>query len=160
METSLVQKKLEKVKLTVLGKGMVGKSSLTYRFINYNTPKGHDPTIEDKYKIVIEVNGTSSEIEILDTAGQDDYQTMLDMWINFGQGFLLVFAVNDRESFDWLTKRRDRILKIKKGSCPIVLVGNKCDLENERVVSETEGKELAKSWGVSYIETSAIVYLT
>jgi small GTP-binding protein len=158
METNLVDKRLEKIKLTVLGKGMCGKSSLIYRFINYNTPKGHDPTIEDKYKIFIEVKGTSCELEILDTAGQDDYQTMLDMWINFGQGFLLVYAINDRESFDWLNKRRDRILKIKKGSCPIVMVGNKCDLEEERVVSEEEGKELAKQWGALFIETSAIVY--
>lgn len=41
---------------------MVGKSSLTYRFINYNTPKDHDPTIEDKYKTVFDIAGTSCEI--------------------------------------------------------------------------------------------------
>ena len=97
-------------------------------------------------------------IEILDTAGQDDYQGMLDMWIGFGEGFLLVYAVNDKESFEVLGKKRERILKLKKGqSCPIILVGNKCDLERERVISESEAKELAKSWGAGYIETSATV---
>ncbi len=81
------------------------------------------------------------------------------MWINFGEGFLLVFAVNDRESFECLEKKRDRILKLKKGqTCPIVLVGNKCDLdEKERKVKESEGKELAKNWSADYIETSAVV---
>lgn len=97
----------------------------------------------------------------MDTAGQDDYQGMLDMWINFGEGFLLVFAVNDRESFECLEKKRDRILKLKKGeNCPIVLVGNKCDLEKERVITEVEARELAKSWNAGYIETSATVSLS
>lgn len=93
----------------------------------------------------------------MDTAGQDDYQTMLDMWISFGEGFLLVFAVNDRESFESLSQRRDRILKIKKGEyCPIMIVGNKCDLP-KRTVTKNEAEELAKSWNTMYIETSAIV---
>jgi GTPase SAR1 family protein len=84
---------------------------------------------------------------------------MLDMWINFGEGFLLVFAINDYESFECLEKKRDRILKLKKGqNCPIVLVGNKCDLESERVISQNDAKELARQWNAGYIETSATVY--
>jgi small GTP-binding protein len=139
---------------------MVGKSSITYRFINYNTPTEHDATLEDKYKVYQEINGVPHEIEIMDTAGQDDYQGMLDSWIQFAEGFLLVFAINDRDSFDALTKRRDRILKLKKGTnCPIVIVGNKCDLEKERKVPESEAKDLAKQWNAQYIETSAVVSL-
>jgi GTPase KRas protein len=96
----------------------------------------------------------------LDTAGQDDYQGMLDMWINYSEGFLLVFAINDKESYECLERKRDRILKMKKGqNCPIILVGNKCDLDRERVVTESEAKELAKQWGAGYIETSAIVII-
>lgn len=95
----------------------------------------------------------------MDTAGQDDYQGMLDSWINFAEGFLLVFAVNDKDSLDSLVKRRDRILKLKKGlNSPIVLVGNKCDLiGEERKVSNEEANELARQWGAKYIETSATV---
>ena len=153
----LENSKFKQIKLSVLGRGNVGKSSLTYKYINYNTPGVHDPTIEDKYKTVAEIDGQSCEIDILDTAGQDDYQTMLDNWINYGQGFLLVFAVNDKESLNRLEKLRERILKIKKDNCPIVIVGNKCDLIEERVISESEAKELAKIWGANYIETSAMV---
>ena len=94
----------------------------------------------------------------MDTAGQDDYQGMLDSWINFAEGFLLVFAINDKDSFESLVTRRDRILKLKKGhNCPIVLVGNKCDLEKERTVSQEEATEVARQWNAKYIETSAAV---
>ena len=94
----------------------------------------------------------------MDTAGQDDYQGMLDSWINFAEGFLLVFAINDKDSFESLVRRRDRILKLKKGqNCPIVLVGNKCDLEKERRVSQEEANDIARQWNAKYIETSASV---
>lgn len=144
------------IKITVLGKGVVGKSSLTYRFINYNAPQEHDPTIEDRYKCSVNINGVDNDVEILDTAGEEDYQNMIDMWINFGDGFLLVFAINDYESFEILKKKQERILKAKHGDpCPILLAGNKSDLESERKVPADEAKKLASSWGAEYIETSA-----
>ena len=134
----------------------MGKSSLTYRFINYDAPQEHDPTIEDRYKSKTTIEDQEYDIEILDTAGEEDYQNMMDMWINFGEGFLLVFAINDSESFKLLPKKRERILKTKLGEkCPIMLVGNKQDLDSERQVEFSEAKALADSWGVEYIETSA-----
>ena len=81
---------------------------------------------------------------------------MMDMWISFGEGFLLVFAINDAESFELIKGKHDRVLKGKHGGkCPFVLVGNKQDLENERKVSHADAKSLADSWEVDYIETSA-----
>ena len=81
---------------------------------------------------------------------------MMDMWINFGEGFLLVFAINNKESFEEIKRRRERIIKGKHGNfVPMILVGAKQDLENERVVRYEEAKELADSWGIEYIETSA-----
>ena len=95
-------------------------------------------------------------MEILDTAGEEDYQNMMDMWISFGEGFLLVFAINDKESFTLLKGKHDRVLKGKHGvKCPILLVGNKQDLENERQVTYAEAKAQADSWGIEYMETSA-----
>ena len=92
----------------------------------------------------------------MDTAGEEDYQNMMDMWISFGEGFLLVFAINDKESFELIKGKHDRVLKGKHGQkCPIVLVGNKQDLDKERKVSMDEAKKLANSWGIEYIETSA-----
>ena len=144
------------IKIAVLGKGVVGKSSLTYRFINYDVSTEHDATIEDRYKSNLNIEGTNYEVEILDTAGEEDYQNMMDMWISFGEGFLLVFAINDKESFNLIKSKRDRILRGKHGvKYPTLLVGNKQDLENERQVNYSEAKEMADKWGIEYIETSA-----
>ena len=129
---------------------------MTYRFINYNAPTEHDPTIEDRYKSNLNIEGKTYEVEILDTAGEDDYQNMMDMWISFGEGFLLVFAINDNESFEAIKAKKERVLKGKHNQkCPLVLVGNKQDLSNDRQVPYSVAKELADSWGVEYIETSA-----
>ena len=104
----------------------------------------------------LKINGHDYEVEILDTAGEEDYQNMIDMWISFGEGFLLVFAINDKESFNLLKGKHDRVLKGKHGiKCPILLVGNKQDLENERQVTYAEAKDQADLWGIEYIETSA-----
>ena len=150
------QKDSEYVKIAVIGKGVVGKSSLTYRFINYELPEGHEVTIEDRYKTDKVIENKPYKIEILDTAGEDDYQQMMDMWINFGEGFLLVFAINDKISFDLIPKKRERVLKGKRGqNVPMILVGNKVDLADKRQVPAEQAKKLAESWGIEYIETSA-----
>ena len=142
--------------VVVLGKGVVGKTSLIYRFVKDAFPEAHDPTIEDNYKAMVEINNESIEIQIVDTAGEEDYQNMLDQWIDVADGFLLVFAINDKESFNALKGKYDRIMKVKGSNCPIILVGNKCDLESSREVQEAEAKELAQSWNCEYVETSAL----
>ena len=81
---------------------------------------------------------------------------MMDMWISFGEGFLLVFALNDRESFDSVKGKYTRVIKGKHGiKVPILLIGNKKDLEKERVIQYDEAKKLADSWRIDYMETSA-----
>jgi GTPase SAR1 family protein len=81
---------------------------------------------------------------------------MMDMWISFGDGFLLVFAINDKTTFEAIKGKYNRILKGKHNvKCPILLVGNKVDLENDREVTYADAKQLADSWGIEYMETSA-----
>ena len=142
------------MKITLLGKS-VGKTSLIYSFINRNVPQEHDPTIEERYKTSINIKGQDYEVDILDTAGEEEeYPHIEDMWISFGEGFLLVFAINNLESFEEIKPRYKKILKGKHGvKCPILLVGNKQDLKKERKVAYAEAKQLADSWGIEYIET-------
>ena len=142
--------------VVVLGKGVVGKTSLIYRFVKDAFPEAHDPTIEDNYKAMVEINNESIEIQIVDTAGEEDYQNMLDQWIDVADGFLLVFAINDKDTFNVLDEKYKRISKHKDKSVPIVLVGNKCDLENERAVTKDEANQKAAAWKAKYIETSAL----
>ena len=142
--------------VVVLGKGVVGKTSLIYRFVKDAFPEAHDPTIEDNYKAMVEINNESIEIQIVDTAGEEDYQNMLDQWIDVADGFLLVFAINDKDTFNVLDEKYKRISKHKDKNVPIVLVGNKCDLENERAVTKEEANQKASAWKAKYIETSAL----
>ena len=73
-----------------------------------------------------------------------------------GQGFMLVYAITSRSSFDEISSFRDQILRVKdKDKVPVVLVGNKCDLESERQVTTNEGNDLARSFGCPFLETSA-----
>ena len=94
-------------------------------------------------------------IDILDAQYVEEYQFLMDEWINFGQGFLLVFSINDYESFESIKEIYNKILRYKKKEkCPILLIGNKLDLKNERVVPYSEAKELADSWEIEYCEIS------
>jgi len=149
---------IQSVNITVLGKGMVGKSSLIYKFINNEVSLDHEPTIEDKISIVKSINGKNIQFNILDTAGQTDYQTSsLDSWIEFGDGFILIFGVDDMNSFKELNGIKERIDKLKRKSKPaLMLIGNKCDLVNERQVLRKEGVDKANKWEGCYIETSVM----
>jgi small GTP-binding protein len=151
------EKPLE-IKLVILGRSLVGKSALTFRFINDQFPKDHDTTIEDQYKFNINIDGTNCLLEILDTAGQDDYQSMLETWINFGSGFLLVYSIDDHDSFEEVKKKYEKITQIKaKEIYSCILVGNKCDLGADvRQVPLKEGEEFANSKGIPFLETSAL----
>ena len=151
----LKQEYKNEFKFTVLGNSAVGKTSLIYRFMNANLPQEYEPTFEDRFKTTLKIKERNYELEILDTAGEDYYQNMFDQWISFGEGFLLVFAINDKKSFDSIKeiynrlKRRTEIYLHK-----LILVGNKKDLENERKVTYSEAKSQADEWNIEYIETS------
>lgn len=143
------------ITIAVLGKGVVGKTSLIYRFIKVQLPDSHDPTIEDTFKEIENIDGKYTEIQILDTAGEEDYQNLIDQWIETADGIILVFALNDRESLLALDEKIKRIEKNKK-NMPVVLIGNKRDLQDKRVIKEEEGKKKAKEIKGYYFETSAL----
>ena len=146
------------IKLVVLGKSLVGKSALTYRYISDKFPTEHDTTVEDQYKVNLTIEDKKCDLEILDTAGQDDYQTMMDTWIEFGNCYLLVYSIDDYGTFTSIKKKYERICQIKNNEdFSVVIVGNKCDLsESERKVKKEEVEEYAKSISVEFMETSAL----
>ena len=143
--------------IVVLGKGTVGKTSLTFRYVKNECPKDHDPTVEDTYTVRLDTkNGETKEFKLLDTAGEEDYQNMLDQWITSADGFILVFAINDLETFEALPAKVRRIEKNERGKLPKILVGNKCDLQDERKVTVEQAKAYADSIKAKYYETSAL----
>eukprot|EP01120_Amphizonella_sp_Union-15-10_P006272 TRINITY_DN1982_c0_g1_i1.p1 TRINITY_DN1982_c0_g1~~TRINITY_DN1982_c0_g1_i1.p1 ORF type:complete len:202 (-),score=30.12 TRINITY_DN1982_c0_g1_i1:115-720(-) len=145
-----------KYKLVIVGDGGVGKSCLTIQFCQNHFVPEYDPTIENMYRKQVSIDGEPCVLEILDTAGQEEYSAMRDQYIRSGQGFLIVYSIANRRSFEELGEFREAILRVKDAeSFPMIIIGNKCDLEASREVSTTEGQELAKSYGSPFVETSA-----
>ncbi|KAJ3417072.1 DNA-binding transcription factor rap1 [Chytridiales sp. JEL 0842] len=147
---------MREYKLVVLGSGGVGKSALTVQFVQSIFVEKYDPTIEDSYRKQVEVDGQQCMLEILDTAGTEQFTAMRDLYMKNGQGFVLVYSITSQATFNDLTELRDQILRVKDTEkVPMVLVGNKCDLEDDRVVAKEQGSQLATQWGVTFLETSA-----
>jgi small GTP-binding protein len=184
-----------------------GKSALTVRFIQGNFLEKYDPTIEDSYRKLVEVDGSACMLDIMDTAGnfcwfhsfhfamylvfkhktkyrapqakfwtsqnkitdnfffligQEEYSALRDQYMKTGQGFLLVYSVTTTASFEAVTRLRTQVLRIKEDQpdIPIVLVGNKIDMDGERTVQTEQGRDLCMKWGgqeknTAFVEASA-----
>jgi GTPase KRas protein len=147
---------MNEYKVVVVGGGGVGKSSLTIQFVQSHFIEIYDPTIEDSYRKQIAIDDQIALMDILDTAGQEEYNAMRDSYMRAGQGFVLVYSITSRSSFDELTPFHEQILRVKDADhVPMVLVGNKSDMEMDRAVSAQDGSDLAKSWGIPFFESSA-----
>ena len=134
----------------------MGKSALTIQFIQSQFVDEYDPTIEDSYRKQCVIDEESALLDVLDTAGQEEYSAMREQYMRSGEGFVLVYAINARPSFEEIQTFYQQILRVKDTeSIPMTLVGNKCDMENEREISTAEGKELARKMGAKFVESSA-----
>ncbi|KAL7621141.1 Ras- protein rsr1 [Parahypoxylon ruwenzoriense] len=142
--------------VVVLGSGGVGKSCLTAQFVHNEWIESYDPTIEDSYRTQVSVDGRQVVLEILDTAGTEQFVAMRDLYMKTGQGFLLVFSITSPSSLEELSGLRDEIIRIKDDAAvPIVICGNKADLEDQRLVPRTKGFTISQKWGAPYYEASA-----
>ncbi|KAJ3056242.1 Ras GTPase [Rhizophlyctis rosea] len=131
-------------------------SALTIQFIQSQFVDEYDPTIEDSYRKQCIIDSEPALLDVLDTAGQEEYSAMREQYMRSGEGFLLVYTITSRSSFEEILSFQQQILRVKdRDSFPIVLVGNKCDLDHDRAVGVNEGKEMAKRFGCRFLETSA-----
>jgi GTPase KRas protein len=120
------------------------------------------------------IDGQSCMLEVLDTAGQEEYTALRDQWIRDGEGFVLVYSISSRSSFTRIQRFHNQIQRVKESSAsspsyagspisavapsapvPIMLVGNKSDRVTEREVSTQEGHALARELGCEFVEASA-----
>merc|ERR1712130_381341 len=141
----------------LVGVGGVGKSALTITYVSNVWVPEYDPTIEDSHRKQVSVDDEVTMLDILDTAGQEEYSSMQDSWFRQGQGFLVVYSVTNKKSFHEVNDLRKKIERIKDSSdVPMVLVGNKCDLEDQRAVPKADGERLAVQFNnCPFFETSA-----
>ncbi|KAK3370257.1 ras family-domain-containing protein [Podospora didyma] len=161
-------------KLVVLGDGGVGKTALTIQLCLQHFVETYDPTIEDSYRRQSVIDDQACMLEVLDTAGQEEYTALRDQWIRDGEGFILVYSVSSRSSFSRIKRFHHQIQRVKESTAsspsypgsplssvnqsapvPIMLVGNKSDRIAEREVSTQEGHALARELGCEFVEASA-----
>ena len=131
-------------KLVIVGSGGVGKSALVIQFIQNHFVEEYDPTIEHSYRKQIQVDGKPVLVDILDTAGQEEYSAMRDRYLRVGEGFLFTYSITSRTSFEEIDAFVQHVYRVKDSyDVPMVLVGNKCDLEEDREVTSEEARQYA-----------------
>ncbi|KAK8405620.1 hypothetical protein O3P69_001858 [Scylla paramamosain] len=143
-------------RVVVMGAAKVGKTAIINQFLyDTFTPK-YTRTVEEMHHGEYEVAGLSLTLDILDTSGSYEFPAMRELSVNTADAFILVYAINDAESFEEVRQLREFILQTKKTSVPIVVVGNKADLEEQRMVPlETAETIVLVNWENGFLETSA-----
>jgi small GTP-binding protein len=143
--------------IAVLGVAAVGKSAITHRFIRNTFVADYEPTIEDHYVKNTDIDGPT-QLSVLDTAGMEDYNLLIDQWIVDKDGLILVYGVDIPDSLSALQMFSRKIankydMADEKKAPVVVLAGNKID--KDRIVTTEEGQQFADQIGVKYFETSA-----
>jgi Ras-related protein Rab-1A len=143
-------------KVLIIGNSGVGKSCLLLRFVDDIFSDNYISTIGVDFKIrQLEVDGTPIKLQIWDTAGQERFRTITNSYYRGSNGILIVYDITDRESFDHVQKWMKGIDAFGLSDVCRLLIGNKSDLTQKRVVKEDEGRELARQYGIRFLETSA-----
>ncbi|KAF8941185.1 small GTPase superfamily [Dissophora ornata] len=143
-------------KVIMVGSGGVGKSALTLQYMYGDFVEEYDPTKADSYRKKITLDSQPCQIDILDTAGQEEYAAIRDNYYRSGEGFLCVFSICEYESFLHTQEFKDQISRVlDDDKVPFILVGNKADLGQLRKVNPEEAAARAAEWNCRYIETSA-----
>ena len=142
------------IRLLVVGGGGVGKSGLIKQFVTDCFYELYCPTLEDTFRKQLLVDETLWLLEIVEVS-PDVFTEFRDFFV-LSHGFVIMYSITERSTFGAITDYRNQIMKIKEtDSLPMTLVGNKCDRETCRQVSQLEGLQLATSFGCPYFETSA-----
>ncbi|KAL7378260.1 hypothetical protein ABVT39_010992 [Epinephelus coioides] len=149
-------------RVVVLGARKVGKTNILHRFLGKEFEEDYEPTTEDFHRKLFHIGGEAYQIDLLDATSERDFPAKRRLSILTGDTFLLVFSLDDRESFNEICELLDEIkaakaklLKLKHPPrVPVVICGNKADLESQRAVRRSEVTDILGR-DVAYFETSA-----
>jgi len=151
-----------RITITVCGDGGCGKSSITLRLVRSQWTSEYDPTIEDSYSVTRTVDGVPYYLMLTDTAGQEEYRGLWATSNLQSDAFLLVYDITSANSLDALDYFMEMIEmetenRLDNGKIPPIkcVVGNKCDLQGQRVVEAKTGLEWARRRKCGFMETSA-----
>lgn len=145
------------VKVLLIGNSGVGKTCIIQRFVREDFSVNYLPTIAVDFKLkIFEVDNLKLKMQIWDTAGQERFNTLTANFFKAAHGIIVVFSVVDKLSFDNISKWVAQIQNSAPKTVQVILVGNKKDLDTQRVISYEQGEECAKKYGGHYFEVSAL----
>ncbi|KAL0074782.1 ras family-domain-containing protein [Phycomyces blakesleeanus] len=144
------------IKLLLIGDSGVGKSCLLLRFSDDSFTPSFITTIGIDFKIrTIELDGKRIKLQIWDTAGQERFRTITTAYYRGAMGILLVYDVTDERSFGNVRNWFSNIEQHASEGVNKILIGNKCDVEDKRIITSEQGQQLATELGIRFMETSA-----
>ncbi|CAN6475597.1 unnamed protein product [Victoria cruziana] len=143
-------------KLLLIGDSSVGKSCLLLRFADDSYVDSYISTIGVDFKIrTMELDGKTIKLQIWDTAGQERFRTITSSYYRGAHGIIIVYDVTEKESFNNVKQWLNEIDRYASDTVCKLLVGNKCDLVNEKVIETQTAKAFADELGIPFLETSA-----
>ena len=145
----------ETIKIIILGDSKVGKTSFIIRFTKNKFDETYLATIGVDYKDrIINIENKLYKLLFYDTAGEEKYKSIPKNYIKNMQGIILMYDITNKKSFDSIIDWISDVKEIKGENFPMILVGNKIDLNESRVVTEEMGYELAEKNQIEFFETS------
>ena len=144
-------------KVIIIGDTAVGKSNILSRYVKDEFSSNSKSTVGVELGIkFLKIKNTKTKIQIWDTAGQERYRAITSSYFKGSNGCFIVYDITNEASFNNIENWYEQIQKETSSDLPILLVGNKCDLEDERKVPIEKGKEKAKNLNCAFFETSAL----
>ena len=144
-------------KIIIIGDAAVGKSNILTRYSKNEFSENTKSTVGVELGVkFIKVKGINAKIQIWDTAGQERYRSITSSYYKGSHGCFIVYDITNESSFDNVEKWYEYVQKEAGKNISIILVGNKCDLENERKITKEKGQEKAKNLQCAFFETSAL----
>eukprot|EP00052_Salpingoeca_macrocollata_P034426 m.11475 g.11475 ORF g.11475 m.11475 type:complete len:211 (-) comp6462_c0_seq1:176-808(-) len=143
-------------KLLLIGDSGVGKTCVLFRFSDDAFNSSFISTIGIDFKIrTIELDDKKIKLQIWDTAGQERFRTITTAYYRGAMGILLVYDITALKSFENIKTWIRNIEQHASDDVEKMILGNKCDMDDKRVVKKEQGEQLASEYGVKFLETSA-----
>ncbi|XP_049555926.1 thioredoxin domain-containing protein 12 isoform X2 [Orcinus orca] len=143
-------------KLLIIGNSSVGKTSFLFRYADDTFTPAFVSTVGIDFKVkTVYCHEKRVKLQIWDTAGQERYRTITTAYYRGAMGFILMYDVTNEESFNAVQDWATQIKTYSWDNAQVILVGNKCDMEEERVVPTEKGRLLAEQLGFDFFEASA-----
>ncbi|KAG7277524.1 hypothetical protein CRUP_030686 [Coryphaenoides rupestris] len=143
-------------KLLIIGNSSVGKTSFLFRYADDTFSNSFVSTVGIDFKVkTVYRHDKRVKLQIWDTAGQERYRTITTAYYRGAMGFILMYDITNEDSFNAVQDWATQVKTYSWDNAQVIMVGNKCDLDEERVVPPEKGRHLAEQLGFEYYEVSA-----